>query len=135
MAPKLCQITINRYKFFIVQNLPNPSHHSNGPAQAGLDYVRPVNKGFKLRFVVGYRYDMRLRRESDGLIDAETDSRQWRITMLVSITMAKHSPIIRQFPYRLPPNGVVPPFGGDNLVAVLCTRVAQVAENKRTLSP
>ncbi|HEC83650.1 MAG: hypothetical protein DRR08_10425 [Candidatus Parabeggiatoa sp. nov. 2] len=46
-----------------------------------------------------------------------------------------HSPIIRQFPYRLPPNGVVPPFGGDNLVAVLCTRVAQVAENKRTLSP
>ncbi|HDN25577.1 MAG TPA: caspase family protein [Thioploca sp.] len=34
----------------------------------------------------------------------------------------KHSPIIKRFPYHLPPLTVVPPFGGDNLVAVLCTR-------------
>ncbi len=29
--------------------------------------------------------------------------------------------IVSQFPYSLPPVKVAPPFGGDDLVAVLCT--------------
>jgi hypothetical protein len=161
----------------------------NGSAPFGLKYVLPVNKGFKLRFVVGYRYtdvfnhtndkiatllnhstalwqrlinknrllqalstqfDMRLRpiqielREGDGLHRrgdrlhfSIAPGARWQglkaltlfnlagngeLQFLYPLEWRNHSPIVWQFPYRLPPLGVVPPFGGDNLVAVLCTR-------------
>lgn len=159
----------------------------NGSAPFGLKFVRRVNDGFELRFVVGHRYtevfnhtndkiatlfshntaqwqrlidknrllqalstqfDMRLRpvqielQEGDGfhrrgerLHFSIAPGARWQglnaltlfnlagdgeLQFLYPLQRRNHSPIRRQFPYRLPPLGVVPPFGEDNLVAVLC---------------
>jgi len=44
------------------------------------------------------------------------------LQFLYPLKYRNHSPTIQQFPYVLPPLRVTAPFGGDNLVAVLCTR-------------
>ncbi|MEN8220431.1 MAG: caspase family protein [Pseudomonadota bacterium] len=44
------------------------------------------------------------------------------LQFLYPLEHRNHSLTIQQFPYILPPLRVTPPFGGDNLVAVLCTR-------------
>ena len=47
-----------------------------------------------------------------------------KLQFLYPLSRYKDSPIVQEFPYNLPPLKVVPPFGGDNLVAVLCAKPA-----------
>jgi hypothetical protein len=46
------------------------------------------------------------------------------LQFLYPLSRYKDSPIVQEFPYNLPPLKVVPPFGGDDLVAVLCAKPA-----------
>ncbi len=61
------------------------------------------------------------------------------LQFLYPLKRRKHSPTIQQFPYFLPPIGVAPPFGGDTLVAILCThpptRLQQLLANKAPFIP
>jgi len=61
------------------------------------------------------------------------------LQFLYPLKRRNHSPTIQQFPYFLPPIGVRSPFGGDNLVAILCThpptRLHQLLANNAPFIP
>jgi uncharacterized caspase-like protein len=46
------------------------------------------------------------------------------LQFLYPLPQLEHSPRLKKIPYKLPPLGIVPPFGGDNLVAILCNKPA-----------
>jgi hypothetical protein len=48
---------------------------------------------------------------------------------LYPIREREHSPRLAKIPYKLPPLMVVPPFGGDNFVAILCNKPATDLQN------
>jgi len=104
----------------------------------------------RLLQVLGTQFDMRLSpirmtlREGDKLHKqgellhfSMTPGSQWeglnaltlfnlagdgKLQFLYPLSEYDDSLVIQHFPYTLPPTKVAPPFGGDNLVAVLCSK-------------